>query len=306
MSRRSAAANVSWLFAANIQASLMNGQDIADKPHEADRWHEEVGLMKGFGVGQKLGAGITIMICLLLLQGYASIAVLGTLSSTLDRSARMASESSALVNGIRTDVAEMKNFGKMTQFAYAINVKLDQKAASDCLLCHTLPNPDTAQREFATLAAGVHSKLQTLAATGGLSAEEKQPLDRVDKSTTEWSAVFGEFLAKASARQFVEAHSTTVDRMEPIRERVAKETNEVEAVASRSLARSQAETAAAVKQRIILLLGLQAVIILPMIFFAWRFIRRLVASLRALGEAARYLAAGDADGALRQLTAGGL
>jgi len=261
--------------------------------------------MNGFGVGQKLGAGFTVMVLLLLMQGYACFAVLGTVSSTLDRSAKMTSESTAQVDGIRTTVAEMKNFDKMTQFAYAINVKLDSKAASDCLSCHALPNRDATQREFATLAADIHARLRTLGATG-LSVEEQQPLDRADQSTTEWTAIFGEFLAKASARQFADAHSMTTDRMEPLLERLLKETKEVEAVSARSLARSQAEAAAKVRHKIFLLLGLQLAIILPMVFFGWRFIRRLATRLRSLDHAARYMAAGDAEGALRQLSATGL
>lgn len=261
--------------------------------------------MNALGIGQKLGAGFAIMICLLVLQGYASITVMGTLSSILDRSVKKVSESAGLISGIRTGAAEMKDFSKMTQFAYAINSKLDQKAASDCLMCHALPNPDTAKREFATIAGEVHSKLQAMAATG-VSAEEKQALDRVDQNTTDWSAVFGEFLAKASARQFVDAHSITIDRMEPVLERMMKETKELEAVEARSLARSQAETAATVKQRIVLVFGLQVAIILPLIFFGWRFIRHLAAGLRALAEAAHHLAAGNADGASRRLTTAGL
>jgi hypothetical protein len=248
------------------------------------------------------------MICLLLLQGYASIAVLGTLSSTLESSAKLSSESAILVNGIRTNAYEMKNLGKMTQFAYAINVKLDQKAASVCLSCHVPPDPDAARGEFATFANEIHAKLQALRAlnTSGLSAEEQQPLDRVDQSTREWSAAFGTFLVQASARRFVEAHSMTIDTMEPTLQRVINETKEVEGVSVRSLARSQAETAAVVKHRIVLLLGVQLAIILPMVFFGWRFIRRIAASLRVLGVAAQYIAAGDADGALRLLNAAGL
>ena len=261
--------------------------------------------MNGLKVGQKLGVGFAMMIFLLILQGYSSFAVLGTVSSALDRSAKMTSASSAQVDGIRTTIAEMKNFDKMTQFAYAINMKLGQKDGSDCLSCHALPNAETAQREFATLAADIHSRLRALGASG-LSADEKQPLDRVDQSTTEWTAAFGEFLAKASARQFGDAHSMTINRMEPLLERLLNETKEVESASARSLARSQAEVAAHLRKRMFLLLGVQLAIILPLVFFGWRFIRRLSARLRALAHAARYMAAGDADGALRRLAAAGL
>jgi nitrogen fixation/metabolism regulation signal transduction histidine kinase len=245
------------------------------------------------------------MIGLMLLQGFASVLAMRTLSSALDRSVKKISESSAQINGIRTNLAGMKDFTKMTQFAYSINVKLDQKAASDCLACHTLPDADTARSEFGTMAAAVHSKIKALAAAGA-SAEEKQALDRLDRSTTDWSAVFGGFIARASARQFVEAHATTVENMEPLIERMVKEVNELEAIEERNLMQAQAETAAAVKQKVFLMFGVQAVILLPVIFFGLRFTRRLAASLRALGRAASCLAAGDADAALRQLAAAGL
>jgi nitrogen fixation/metabolism regulation signal transduction histidine kinase len=261
--------------------------------------------MNRHGVGQKLGMGFAIVIGLMLLQGFASISAMRTLSSALDRSVKKIGESSAQLNGIQATLAGMKDFTKMTQFAYSINVKLDQKAASDCLMCHTLPDGDAARREFATMADGVHSKIKALAAAAS-SAEEKQALDRLDRSTTDWSAVFGGFIAKASARQFVEAHSTTVETMEPIIERMVKEVHELETIEARNMVRSQAETAAAVKQKVFLMFGLQAVILLPAIFFGWRFTRRLGANLRGLGRAASCLAAGDADAALRQLTAVGL
>jgi CHASE3 domain sensor protein len=197
--------------------------------------------MKAFSIGQKLGAGFTVMVCLILLQGYASIAAIGNLGNMLEGTVGKASETSALVSDIQSGVAGMKSYAKSAQFAYALNGMLDRRTASARISCHPLPDSDKASHEFSQLAAGVRPKIQALASTG-LSSQEKRSLDSLDESATEWVAVFRDFLAKASARQFEAGHSIITDRMEPIRERMEKATKELEAVEVRALARSQAES----------------------------------------------------------------
>jgi CHASE3 domain sensor protein len=261
--------------------------------------------MDRFNIRQKLGISFAIMICLMLLQGYASLEAMRMLGRSFDSSTRKAGESSALIRETLAGVAGMNAYTRKTQFACALNGMLDPKAAGACLSCHPLPNADESRREFAAISAVVHSKLQALAATG-LSADEKQPLDRVDQSAKEWRDVFGEFLGKATAHQFDAGHSIITGRMEPIRESMEKATKEIEAVEAHSLARSQAESAAVVQQRVVLLFGFQFAVLLPTIFFFWRFLRRLSAQLRALCEAARSMAAGDVENALSVLTAVGL
>ncbi len=261
--------------------------------------------MKGFSIGQKLGAGSAMMIGLILVEGFVCIEAIGVLSHSLDDSVKKASESTALLRGIHTTVGQMREFAKKTQFAYALNLTLDQRDRGGCSSCHSLPDPDQAGRQFATIAAGIQPKLQALAATG-LSAEERKPLDRVDQSTSEWRVVFGEFLGKASAREFDAAHTIITDRMEPIRERIEKAAREMEAGQAGRLARSQAAVAADVKQRTAWLFGLQFAILLPTVFLVCRFIRRLSQQVRALCGAARDIADGDADRALSRLTLVGL
>ena len=171
---------------------------------------------------------------------------------------------------------------------------LDKKAR--CLACHDLPNSEKARHDFAAIAAGVRPKLQSLAAIAP-SPAAKQILDRVDQSTTEWTTAFGEFLAKASAHQFDAGHSIITDRMEPISERISQETKEVEAVETRELARSQAETAAGVKHWERMFFGILFALLVPAVIIVWRIIRSLTARIKLLTAAAQLLAAGDAVGA---------
>ena len=260
--------------------------------------------MHGFTVGQKLWAGFATMLGLLLLQGFASVAAIGTFQRVLDSSIKRGSASAELVRDLHESVANMKAYAKMTQFTYALDQMTGHKSAGTCASCHRIAAPDTAQHEFAAIADHIRPKLRALGE--GMTLEEKQSLDVVDKGVTEWAAVFGDYLSKASARQFDAGHSIITDRMEPIRERIEQATKELVVVEAQSLERSQAESVASVKQKALWLFGLQLTILLPTVFLAWRFIRRVTTQLRVLREAARYLAAGDVDGAENWLASVGL
>jgi len=252
-----------------------------------------------FTIGQKLGSSLAALISLSVLQAYLSYAAIGTISRTLDLSVEKASRSSSQVEDIQASVAAMKAQAKLTQFAYALNGMLGQKASA-CVSCHALPEPDQAKREFTAIAAGVRPKLKALGASASLPGEQ-QLLDGVDQAVTEWTTAFGEFIAQASARQFDAGHSIITDRMEPISERLSKAVREIEAVEARGLKRAQAETVAGVKSRTMWFFGLQFLVLVPLFVFAWRFIRSLTAQLRLFAAVAQRLAAGDAESASKLL-----
>ncbi len=261
--------------------------------------------MQGFSLGQKLGAGFAIVIGLTTLEGYTSIAAIGALGDTFDHSVRESSDSAALVSDIQTVVTGMTTYTKMAQFGYALNATLSQGHANACSACHSLPDPDKAQREFAALASQLHPKLQALGATG-LSAEEKQPLNRIDKGASAWVTAFDEFVKKASSSQFDAGHSIITDRIEPIRDGIENATKELGAGEAHRLESVPVQLAAVVKQKLFWLLGIQFAVLTPTIAFAWRFIRRLSLQLRALCGCASDIADGDVNGALRRLNSAGL
>jgi CHASE3 domain sensor protein len=248
-----------------------------------------------FSIRQKLGLLFVALICLSLLQGYVTFATIGTLGQTMDVSVKKASESSTLAGDIQARVSEMKAYAKMTQFAYALNGMMGQKTSA-CVSCHELPDSGKARRESAAIAAVVRPKLQALAALA-TSAEEKKLLERADRSVTEWTTAFDEFLAKASARGFDAGHSIITDRMGPMGERLTRETKDIEVAAENGLAQSQAETAAGVKRKAFLFVGVQLAVLAPTCLLGWRFILSLTARLKLLTVVARRLAAGDAAGA---------
>jgi len=171
----------------------------------------------GNSLGRKLTLSFLAIGALVLALSYSSLNAIGTLGGLLDEAANVAARKMDLVGEISAGFQEMEDHAKKTQLSHAFRSLEHAKkhSAAACSGCHTVDAQDEDQRLFEAAGGKVKQRIAEarplIADARGLAA-----LDVVENGVTQWTRLYREYLAKASANDFDAAHEIITGQMLPL------------------------------------------------------------------------------------------
>jgi methyl-accepting chemotaxis protein len=253
-------------------------------------------------LGKKLTLCFVAIASLGLALSYSSLSAIRRLGGMLDMATNVAARRLDLVSEIRGGFQEMETHAKKTQFAHAI-LKLEGSATLDgisCSACHAVSASDDDAREFEAEAGRV---LQYISDARGLTADKhsRAELGMLERSVEKWRELYGDYLAKISAKDFIAAHDIMRDQMLPVLGDIDKTTAQLVAEQRELLRDSNAAahvTADGNRWVAVVLVGLGAVtiaIILWVVVRATGRLRHVAANLGDKAEALLQAAAAVSD-----------
>ena len=166
-------------------------------------------------IGQRFTAGFSFLILLTLLLSYSSLYSVGQIVGLLKTSVMQASQTAGTMGDIRSTLQEMKAQFKRVQFAYVIDTVGKNTtmggALGDCSNCHNMSNTHEGQEGFEVLAKQMASYTAKIR-----GAADPAPIEKIEQGVVAWKQLFDNYMAKAGAKHFDEAHAILTDQMEPL------------------------------------------------------------------------------------------
>ena len=186
-------------------------------------------------IGRKLALSFGVVLLLVGLLSYSSLATVrrlgGILNSTVNQEAQVAD----LISAIKVDLREMKETSTATQFSYAVSHVLQVQsgevdkvnALGDCASCHAFGEAAEHQTGFTKLADQATAHADELAP---LIHREKAraAVESIRGAITDWRKIFDQYLGLTGKGDFPSAHALITDQMEPLLERVDQATKDLE------------------------------------------------------------------------------
>lgn len=180
-----------------------------------------------FNLCHKLAIGSSVMLLLVLVLSYSSLAVIQRLGGSFDQTLRETTQAADYFGDIQAGFQEMKAYAKSTQFAWVANRLLkveagQQKVAgaiAECSACHSIAAPESSRQALHEISSRVLERVNRLRLILD-SANARQALDGVDQGVRQWEELFAEYLRYTSQDQFESAHGVITDRMGPVLEAI--------------------------------------------------------------------------------------
>ena len=172
---------------------------------------------RAISLGRKLAISFLAIGALLLALSFSSLNAISTLGGMLDEAAHATGRKMSLITEIADGFQEMEDHAKRTQLSYSfLHLERSGGAATTvCSGCHAVASADEDRRNFDTIAARVKQQIEQ---ARPLIADERgrAALDVLGRGVTDWTRLYGEYLAKAAGNDFMASHEIITATMLPI------------------------------------------------------------------------------------------
>jgi methyl-accepting chemotaxis protein len=211
-------------------------------------------VLKKLTISRKLGLSFAALLVLLLGISLSAIAVIGRLAGSLDHAVSSTARKLDSAGEIRIGFQAMNSAMRATHLNYVIR-ELEKGNAAGCSACHDAAMLTRAKDSFAGASRDLQNRISAFRELAE-SGTEKEAASTLENAALSWSAYFTQYVERADAGKFTDAHEILTDRVAPLLAGVDRGAHKLDADEQASLAASNREAAAQIASGRRLLLGL--------------------------------------------------
>jgi methyl-accepting chemotaxis protein len=247
-------------------------------------------------ISRKLGLSFVVMLVLLLGLSVSAVVVIGRLAGVLDHVANSTARKLDSAGNIRISFQALNSAMRATHLNYVIR-ELEKGSGAGCSACHDAAMLSRNRDSFAGASRDLKQRIAAFRQLAESDAEN-QAASSLETAATSWSALFSQYVERADAGKFSEAHEILTERVAPLLAGVDAGTQKLDVEEQEGLAaenRGAAQQIATGKRTLFSLMGLGLLVCAAAFLVLRNMGRTLVRMTTELREASSQVAAGSAE-----------